>query len=85
MVYTVSITSQGQLTIPIELRKRYALDQPKKVIIEDRQGEIVIKPAPDFFSLMGSVKPRKKPEDWKAVEQAIGDAWIEDEIRNIKT
>lgn len=84
MVYTVAITSQGQLTIPIELRKRYALDQPKKVILEDRHGEIVIKPAPDFFSLMGSVKPRKKPEDWKAVEKAIGDAFVDSALKGMK-
>ena len=83
MTYTVSITSQGQLTIPKPIRNKLSLNRPQKVFIEDHDDKIVIRTAPDFMSLMGSIKPRKKPEDWKAVDEAIADAWIEDEKQNI--
>ena len=42
---TVIIGERGQLTIPKELRKKYGINPKTPVVIEDRNGEIVIKPA----------------------------------------
>lgn len=83
MTYTVSITSQGQLTIPKAIRKHFGLNTPKKVFVEERAKEIVIKPVPDFFSLYQSIKPKKKV-NWKEVDKAIPDAWVADEVKNLK-
>ena len=83
MTYITSITSQGQLTIPKAIRDKLLLNRPQKVFIEEKEDKIIIRTAPDFFSLMGSVKPRKTPEDWRAVDEAIADAWTEDEKQNI--
>ena len=42
---TVIIGERGQITIPKELRKKYRFNPKTPVIVEDRDGEIVIKPA----------------------------------------
>ena len=42
---TVVVSSRGQLTLPIGLRKRFGIQAGGPVIIEDRDGEIILKPA----------------------------------------
>lgn len=42
---TVIVGERGQITIPKELRERYGIEPRKPVIIEERDGEIVIKPS----------------------------------------
>jgi len=83
MTYTVSITSQGQVTIPKAIRKHFGLNTPKKVFVEERAKEIVIKPVPDFFSLYQSIKPKKKV-NWKEVDKAISDAFAESAMKGMK-
>lgn len=41
-----TISSKGQLVIPAELRTKYKLRGGSKVSIEDRDGEIRVKPNP---------------------------------------
>lgn len=59
MIYTVNITSQGQISIPSKIRKQFK--NPKKVIVSIENDQIVLKPVRDFFDLMGSLKTNKKP------------------------
>ena len=42
---TVIVSNRGQLTLPVGLRKRFGIQSGGPVIIEDRNGEIVLKPA----------------------------------------
>ncbi|MBC8018911.1 MAG: AbrB/MazE/SpoVT family DNA-binding domain-containing protein [Verrucomicrobia bacterium] len=42
---TVIVSNRGQLTLPVGLRKRFGIQAGGPVIIEDRNGEIVLKPA----------------------------------------
>ena len=42
---TVVVSSRGQLTLPVGLRKRFGIQAGGPVIIEDRDGEIILKPA----------------------------------------
>jgi AbrB family looped-hinge helix DNA binding protein len=42
---TVIVSNRGQLTLPAGLRKRFGIQSGGPVIIEDRNGEIVLKPA----------------------------------------
>ena len=42
---TVIVSSRGQLTLPVGLRKRFGLQKGGPVILEERAGEIVLKPA----------------------------------------
>lgn len=45
MQATVIVSGRGQMTLPAGLRKRFGLQQGGPVIIEEREGEIVLKPA----------------------------------------
>lgn len=40
----VKTTAKGQVVIPIEVRKKYSIVKGTKVRIEEKNGEIVIKP-----------------------------------------
>ena len=42
---TLIVGKRGQITIPSRLRKKYVIRPKQPVVIEDRNGEIVIKPA----------------------------------------
>jgi antitoxin PrlF len=41
------LTSKGQVTIPLALRKRYGLDPLAEVTFEARAGGVLIRPAVD--------------------------------------
>lgn len=46
MAYVAKISSKGQLVIPAEIRKKYRLKSGSRVAVDDRGGEIRIKPNP---------------------------------------
>ena len=48
MQQTVLISNRGQLTLPAGLRKRFGLQRGGSVILEERNNELVIKPAAVF-------------------------------------
>ena len=45
MQQTLIVSSRGQLTLPANLRKRLGLRNGGAVILEERNNEVVIKPA----------------------------------------
>jgi antitoxin PrlF len=49
----VLVTRKGQVTIPIELRRKYGIDKGKRVIFEDSDSGICIKIIPRFQDLIG--------------------------------
>jgi len=61
MTYTVSITSQGQISIPAKFRKELGLSKRKKAIVSIQNGKMVVEPVKDFLELRGSMKTNKKP------------------------
>ena len=48
------VTRKGQVTIPIELRKKFGIEESSKVEIVEQGGMIVIKKSPSIFDLAGS-------------------------------
>ncbi len=52
----LTITSQGQLTIPKEIRDEYGITGSTKVTVEKLKEGILIKPKKNFWSLQGSLK-----------------------------
>lgn len=46
MAQMATISSKGQLVIPVELRKKYRLKAGTRVAVDDQGGEIRIKPNP---------------------------------------
>jgi len=66
---TVIIGERGQITIPKELRKKYKFNPKTPVIIEDRDGEIVIKPA--VVVSMDKIKSLLKEYDNEFVQEMV--------------
>ena len=52
----VTITSQGQLTIPRFVRKRFGIKGSTKAVLRTEGNTIVVDPKNDFWSLSGSLK-----------------------------
>ncbi|HMD54560.1 MAG TPA: hypothetical protein VKJ65_08435 [Phycisphaerae bacterium] len=71
----VTITSKGQLTLPVSIRKALKLDVKRKVRVAVTQGGVVtMRPLPDVMSFFGALKsqaPYRDDEKHKARE-AIG-------------
>ncbi len=56
MQQAVSITSQGQLTIPKFIRDAFGISGAIKAVIEIQGNTIVVRPKEDFWSLEGALK-----------------------------
>ena len=54
-MYTVSITSQGQMSIPAPLRQKLGLQKKTKAIASAQNGKLVVEPAQDLLDLYGSL------------------------------
>ena len=52
----VTITSQGQLTIPRFVRKKFSIKGSTKAVLRTEGRTIVVEPKNDFWSLAGSIK-----------------------------
>jgi AbrB family looped-hinge helix DNA binding protein len=75
MIYTATITSQGQVTIPAPVRDFLDLSKSKRVNFVVKDKQIFIEPEPDILSLRGVFKTKKKIPFWKArkaFEEALG-------------
>ncbi len=59
----VTITRQGQVTIPRSLRSALHIKGSTKVLISSERGKIVITPKAAFASLGGSLKSKVKLSD----------------------
>ncbi len=67
----VSVTSQGQITIPAKIRKVLDIVASDKLIARVKNGELYIKKAEDFFELAGTLKPKANPFKGKSIDEVI--------------
>lgn len=75
MIKIVSITSQGQITIPAEIRRALSLDRYHKAVVRTNKGKITVEPMTDILSLAARLK--KKSIQKKEINQIIK---LEEEI-----
>jgi AbrB family looped-hinge helix DNA binding protein len=54
MTCETSVTKKGQVTIPVELRRKFHIEENSKVQIFEKNGELVIKKCPSFYDLAGT-------------------------------
>jgi bifunctional DNA-binding transcriptional regulator/antitoxin component of YhaV-PrlF toxin-antitoxin module len=59
----VSITSQGQLTIPVKIRESFGIKGPVKAVIKKIDNVIIVEPKKDFWALEGSLSSGAKLSD----------------------
>lgn len=75
MLKITQISPRGQITIPAWMRRHFTLNKERQVLLWPRieADEIVIKPLvkQDLSELRGSVKPKRKPENWSQVRKEV--------------
>lgn len=69
MQQIVSITSQGQITIPASFRRQLGLNKYFKALVRIENKQIVVEPIPDLLSLAG--KLHDKAIKGKGIDQII--------------
>jgi len=69
MQQIVSITSQGQITIPASFRKQLGLDKYLKALVKIEGEQIIVEPVPDLLSLAGIL--HHKVIKGKSIDQII--------------
>ena len=74
MLYIVSITSQGQISIPSKIRQELGLTKKKKALVSIEDGRMVIEPVKDFLGLRGSVKTNKKALSSEEIHEQFADS-----------
>ncbi len=68
--YTSTMTSKGQVTIPVAIRRMLKLEPNATVAFEVKGDEVRIKPARlSLEAIYGAVKPLTTPEDFERIEQ----------------
>ena len=80
-----TMTSKGQITIPVAVRRKLRLKAGSKVdFIENKAGELVLKPRTgDIRELYGIVKYDGPPLSIEEINEAIGDAAAESFRRSV--
>lgn len=90
MVYLVSITSQGQVAIPAQIRRDLGLSKRSKAIVSVKEnGEINLKPVKDLLDLGGilhhkAIKNKSIEEIIKLEDEAIRQGVLEKFKRKLK-
>jgi antitoxin PrlF len=49
----IRVSKKGQATIPKELRERFGIETPGKVLIYEEDGKIVVEPLPSVEAMQG--------------------------------
>lgn len=68
MMYQTTITTQRQMTIPVEVWRKYFAEQklPLKVNLDATDNGVILKKEPEIDELAGSLRMKKKIDMKKA-------------------
>ena len=66
------LTAKGQTTIPKEIRDFLGIQPGDRVIFHVQDGDVLIQPLrEDILDHIGSIKPKKVPENFDAVRKSV--------------
>lgn len=82
MAQFVTITSQGQISIPANVRKLFGLDRVRKLLMNVQGNKIILEPAPDILELEGifekyAIQNKPIKEVMKLEKEAMGKAFAD--------
>ncbi len=80
MVYTVSITSQGQISIPAKLRRELGLGSGKRALVSVEGERLIIEPVADLLDLKGSLKTNIKATP-RQIREAFGQYLADEAVK----
>ena len=69
MVYTISVTSQGQISIPVNIQRKLGFKRNGKATIRVEGRSVIVEPVLDFMSLKGSLQSNRKPLSSKEIHE----------------
>ena len=72
MIYSATVTSQGQVTIPAPIRKALGITKSKRVNITLDNKKAILEPEPDILDLYGVFKTKKRIP-FKKAREAFGE------------
>ncbi len=84
MTYTVTVTSQGQISLPAKVRRSLGFTKTNKAILTVQSGKVTIEPVKDFLELGGSLKTSKKPLSNKELHDFVAQSIAKDYAKKIK-
>ena len=84
MTYLVSITSQGQISIPVRFRRELELEKTKRAFISKEDNKLIVEPVKNLVELGGSLKTNKKPLSNKELDEVVALAVAEEYARKLK-
>lgn len=81
-MYTVTVTSQGQITIPAKLRRELGLDRATLSVTKNENGNIEFEKVPDLMNLYGvlhgnRIRNKSYIEITKIEKEAIENAVVD--------
>ena len=85
MYYIVSITSQGQISIPAPIRRKLGLSKKGKAYVREENGNVLVEPVKDILELGGSLK--KYAIKGKSIDEIIKlekEAWEDGAVDRYK-
>ena len=71
-MHTVSITSQGQITIPAKIRKKLGMSKGRKATVSIEGDKMVVRPTKDLMDFVGTFRTRKKASS-RQIRKAFGE------------
>lgn len=75
MTYFVSITPQGQMSVPVAIRRQLGIRTGEQVTVRVQDKRMIVEPIQDILSFRGIFKTKKKipfSVTRKAFEEALG-------------
>lgn len=73
----VRVTSKGQATIPVELRRRFGIQAPGRVRFKEEDGKLVVEPVPSPGEMRGILRG-------EAEGDSLAEALLEERRRDLE-
>jgi AbrB family looped-hinge helix DNA binding protein len=77
MTYIVTITSQGQLSLPAKIRRELGFEKTRRALLSVKDGKVFLEPVQDILELAGSLKTTKKPLSNKELHDLFAESVAE--------
>lgn len=71
----VVVTRKGQITIPIEYRRKYGIGVGDRVLIEDTERGLLLRPIPSLEELAGADAGKYDTREMKKLLDKIREEW----------
>lgn len=85
MVWTATVSSKGQLTIPKPVREKLGLEPGSKVLFTLREGKVEMESVSgDIRQWQGALKGTEQDVAWEHVRERVREAIAEEVVREMQ-